>query len=92
VRESFGLRLAALGPLENADLVGLDLTLAIHDYLLPHLDARGEPSPLLRSLVEKGDLGMATGRGFRDWTAAEAEEVRARLVDHLARAGRDETA
>ena len=34
---TFGLRLAVLGPIENADLVGLDLTLAIHEYVLPDL-------------------------------------------------------
>jgi 3-hydroxybutyryl-CoA dehydrogenase len=88
VRKSFGLRLAALGPIENADLVGLDLTLAIHEYLLPQLDARREPAPLLRSLVEGGNLGIKTGRGFREWTESEAEEVRARLVDHLVGATR----
>ena len=37
VRNSFGLRLPVLGPVTNADLVGLDLTLAIHNYILPHL-------------------------------------------------------
>lgn len=86
VKQSFGLRLAALGPLENADLVGLDLTLAIHDYLLPHLDARPGPAPLLRSLVEQGHLGMKTGRGLRAWTEQEADSVRERLFDHLVRA------
>jgi 3-hydroxybutyryl-CoA dehydrogenase len=43
VRAGFGARLAAIGPIENADLVGLDLTAAIHTYLLPHLDASTEP-------------------------------------------------
>lgn len=86
VKQSFGLRLAALGPLENADLVGLDLTLAIHDYLLPHLDARPGPAPLLRSLVQHGHLGMKTGRGLCAWTEQEADSVRERLFDHLVRA------
>jgi 3-hydroxybutyryl-CoA dehydrogenase len=44
VKQSFGLRLPVLGPAENADLVGLDLTLAIHEYVLPHLD-RARMSP-----------------------------------------------
>lgn len=83
VKQGFGLRLPALGPLENADLVGLDLTLAIHGYLLPHLDARPEPAPLLRSLVERGHLGMRSGRGFRTWTVEEAAAARERLLDHL---------
>ena len=72
-----------LGPLENADLIGLDLTLAIHEYVLPHIDARPAPSPLLRELVERGDLGMKTGRGFRDWTPDSANATGDRLFDHL---------
>lgn len=83
VKQSFGLRLPVLGPLENADLIGLDLTLAIHEYVLPHLDARPGPAPLLRSLVERGELGMKTGRGLRTWTDEQAETVRQRLFDHL---------
>jgi 3-hydroxybutyryl-CoA dehydrogenase len=83
VKTSFGLRHPVLGPLENADLVGLDMTLAIHDYVLPHLDSTPGPSPLLEQLVEAGDLGMKTGRGFRTWTPEESDAVRARLFDHL---------
>ena len=83
VKESFGLRLSVLGPIENADLVGLDLTLDIHSYLLQHLEASGEPAPLLRALVDRGELGMKTGRGLRTWSEHEAETVRLRLFDHL---------
>lgn len=83
VKSSFGLRLSVLGPIENADLVGLDLTKAIHDYLLPHLDARPGPAPLLDELVASGQLGMKTGRGLLPWTDEQAEGVRHRLFDHL---------
>jgi len=83
VKQSFGLRLPVLGPLENADLIGLDLTLAIHEYVLPHIDSTPAPSPLLRELVERGELGMKTGRGLREWTDREADEVRSRLFEHL---------
>jgi 3-hydroxybutyryl-CoA dehydrogenase len=92
VKESFGLRLSVLGPIENADLVGLDLTLDIHSYLLPHLEASGEPAPLLRSLVERGELGMKTGSGLRSWSEDDAEAVRRRLFDHLAAAAAERSA
>src|SRR5262249_58720872 len=45
IKASFGRRLAVLGPLENADLVGTDLTLAIHKTVLPDIDSRPHPSP-----------------------------------------------
>lgn len=45
VRSGFGARLEAVGPVENADLTGLDLAAAIHAYLLPHLDRSIAPRP-----------------------------------------------
>lgn len=90
VKQSFGLRLPVLGPTENADLVGLDLTLAIHDYLLPHLDRSPAPARILREHVAEGRLGMKTGRGFREWPADEAQAVRERLLDHLVTVTRKE--
>ncbi len=86
VKQSFGLRLPVLGPLENADLVGLDLTLDIHNVILPAIDSSPKPSPLLQELVKKGDLGFKTGKGFRVWSAEDMTNVRARLTRHLKRA------
>jgi len=83
VKNSFGIRLPVLGPLENADLVGLDLTLAIHNVILRDLEASGEPSLLLQKYVAEQQLGMKTGKGFYEWTPESAQEVRDRLIRHL---------
>jgi 3-hydroxybutyryl-CoA dehydrogenase len=88
VKASFGLRLPVLGPIENADLIGLDLTLDVHEYVLPTLDPPSQPAAGLRARVEAGDLGMKTGAGYRRWTAEEADDVRRRLLAHLAAATR----
>ena len=66
-RLSFGLRMPVIGPLETADLGGLDLTLAIQTYLLPELDRSTEPTQLVRNKIAKGELGAKTGKGFYDW-------------------------
>ena len=92
VKAGFGRRLAVLGPLENADLVGTDLTLAAHRVLLPHLDRTPGPLKLLEELVAAGRLGMKSGEGFRTWSDAEQAALRARLVDHLLDMRRRETA
>ena len=84
-KASFGRRLAVLGPLENADLIGTDLTLAIHRVILPDLDRTPGPLPLLERLVAEGRLGAKTGAGFRDWTEAELAALRQRLFEHLKR-------
>jgi 3-hydroxybutyryl-CoA dehydrogenase len=83
VKASFGRRLAVLGPLENADLVGTDLTLAIHDTVLPDLDRTAGALPMLRQLVEAGKLGMKSGEGFQRWTAEQQAALRARVLRHL---------
>ena len=83
VKASFGRRLAVLGPLENADLVGTDLTLAIHNNVLPAIDSRPEASPYLKQLVADGKLGFKSGEGFREWSAEQQAALRAKVVAHL---------
>jgi len=86
IKASFGRRIAVLGPLENADLVGTDLTLAIHRTVLPAIESRPGPSPYLEKLVADGKLGMKTGEGFRKWTAEEQAQLRTRVLNHLKKA------
>ncbi|MBA4207178.1 MAG: 3-hydroxyacyl-CoA dehydrogenase [Polymorphum sp.] len=83
VKSCFGRRLSVLGPLENADLVGTDLTLDIHRTVLADLEDRKGPSPYLERLVAEGRLGMKSGEGFRTWTPEEAQTVRNRVTTHL---------
>ena len=83
IKAAFGRRLAVLGPLENADLVGTDLTLAIHRTVLPAIDSRSGPSPYLEKLVAQGKLGMKSGEGFRTWAPEQQAELRARVLRHL---------
>ena len=86
VKYSFGLRLPQLGPLENADMVGTDLTYSIHDYILPYLESSPDPSPLLTELRDKGDLGFKTGKGFMNWTPEQIQQSRDDLNTYLIRA------
>ena len=83
VKNSFGLRLPVLGPMENADLAGLDLTLAIHNYVLKHIEDAHGPSPILKEQVDQGQLGLKTGRGFQEWPPERANGLRQGLVNYL---------
>jgi 3-hydroxybutyryl-CoA dehydrogenase len=83
IKASFGRRLAVLGPLENADLVGTDLTLAIHDTVLPAIENRPGPSPYLQDLVANGKLGFKSGEGFRKWSAEQQAALRTKVMQHL---------
>ena len=83
IKNSFGIRLPVLAPLENADLVGLDLTEDIHNVILKHLNNADAPHAVVRDKVKKGELGMKTGKGFYEWTEESANAVRTRLINHL---------
>jgi 3-hydroxybutyryl-CoA dehydrogenase len=83
IRNSFAVRLPILGPIENADMVGLDLTLSIHDYILKHLESSPNPSPLLKEKVKRGELGFKTAQGFYTWSPEEINKSKERLLDYL---------
>ncbi|HEX3837777.1 MAG TPA: 3-hydroxyacyl-CoA dehydrogenase family protein [Steroidobacteraceae bacterium] len=83
VKNSFGRRLAVLGPLENADLVGLDLTLDIHRTIIPELNRDAGPNAYLEAQVAAGKLGFKSGVGFRTWTQPQMDELRQQLMSHL---------
>ena len=83
VRYSFGLRLPQLGPMENADMVGTDLTYNIHDYILKDLEDSHEPSPLLKKLRDEGKIGFKTGEGFQTWTPGQIKASNEGLNDYL---------
>jgi 3-hydroxybutyryl-CoA dehydrogenase len=86
IKAAFGRRLAVLGPLENADMVGTDLTLAIHKIVLPDIDSRRSPSPYLEKLVQDGKLGFKSGEGFRKWSPQQQAELRLKVLQHLKKA------
>jgi 3-hydroxybutyryl-CoA dehydrogenase len=82
-RLSFGARFPVIGPLETSDLGGLDVLMRIHEYLLPDLDCSLEPQRSLRALVEAGNFGVKSGRGFYDWSTRDAGEVVRRRDEEL---------
>lgn len=57
-----------IGPLKLTDMVGLDVRLAISEYLQTELGDRFAPPRLMRDMVAAGTLGKKTGRGFYNWT------------------------
>ena len=83
IKSAFGRRLAVLGPLENADMVGTDLTLAIHRTVLPDIDSRPRPSPYLEKLVKDQKLGFKSGEGFRKWSPEQQAALRSKVLQHL---------
>lgn len=83
IKKSFGMRLPVLGPLENADLVGIELTQDVHRVVFPQLCNDSEPNPLLQQMLDAGKTGMNSGSGFHDWTPETAAAKRELLTRHL---------
>lgn len=85
VKNSFGLRLPVVGPLENTDYIGQDLTLDIFNVVQSDIENSQEPLDILKDKVSKGHLGAKSGQGFYEWPAGKREEVKERLDRHLVR-------
>jgi 3-hydroxybutyryl-CoA dehydrogenase len=77
-RMSFGLRLPMYGLLEHMDIVGLDMSMGILEYVSTDLYNGVSAPAKYRQLVENGELGAKTGSGFYDWSVKSPDEARAR--------------
>ncbi len=86
-RTGFGLRLPAYGILEHMDVVGIDLAFAVVDYVARDLNGEPHGPAIMRAMLERGELGARTGRGFYRWPPKDLAEVKARrdgfLLDYL---------
>ncbi|NMB13606.1 MAG: 3-hydroxyacyl-CoA dehydrogenase family protein [Firmicutes bacterium] len=83
VKYSFGLRLPQLAPMENADMVGMQLTYNIHNYILKHLEDSHEPSPIIKEHLAQGKEGFKSGEGFQTWSPDEIEKSKRELNEYL---------
>ncbi len=58
-----------MGPCELSDYVGLDTMLHVMNYYKETLSADFEPPKAVKEMVDAGNLGAKTGKGFYDWSA-----------------------
>ena len=77
IRHGLGLRWALFGPLQIADLGGLDVFDAIAGYLFRELSNTSEVSPILHELVAEGRLGVKSGGGFYGYAPEQAQALAA---------------
>ena len=88
MKASLGRRYGMVGPLESADLGGLDTLLDIGSHLMPELAKDEDVLQLMREHVQKGRVGVRSGQGFYEWDDAHHARVkggRKRLIHHPAK-------
>lgn len=71
IRESIGLRLAVIGPLQTMDMGGLDLIYKGMKILYPLINRSSEVQKILKEKVERNELGLRTGKGFFRYEAKD---------------------
>jgi 3-hydroxybutyryl-CoA dehydrogenase len=89
MKASLGPRYSLVGPIESADLGGLDTFLTIASYLMPRLAKDEDVLELMKEKVAAGKTGIRGGEGFYPWPKERVEEVIARrdrgLLEHRKR-------
>jgi len=76
MKASLGRRWSIVGPLEGADMGGLDTFLDISSHLMPELAKDEDVLDLLRERVNAGHIGVRSGAGFYEWDDAHLAQVR----------------
>jgi 3-hydroxybutyryl-CoA dehydrogenase len=75
IKGSIGFRMACLGPQETEDMIGLDTAMLVSRRIYKVLSNSTEPSSQLVEKVQKGELGIKSGKGWYDYKGKTSNEV-----------------
>lgn len=80
-----GFRYPLAGPLEIVDFGGADIWYIEAAALLPDMDNSTQPNKLLKEKMDKGELGVKTGKGYYDYTGRDIEKIKQDYNERLIR-------
>ena len=83
VKASYGFRLSCMGPMAQEDMIGLDTSARVSGNVFKVLSSKTEPSPVLLAKVEKGELGIKSGKGWYDYSGQTRDEVNDKINRRL---------
>ena len=78
-------RFTTAGPLKQRDINGLEMHVNVAGHLWRHLGGWEEALAYLRAMVERGDTGLKSGKGYYDWSGMDPTAVRSEKDEHLLR-------
>jgi 3-hydroxybutyryl-CoA dehydrogenase len=84
-RMTLGRRYSITGPIESAELGGLDIMHKFAEFLLPDLYDTKEPPKALTELVEDSNFGLKSGKGVYDWSQRDGQALLKARADRLFR-------
>lgn len=80
---SLGRRLSVTGPIESAELGGLDIMNTFAEFLLPDLENSKAPPTAVSDLVKAGNFGLKSGKGVYDWSERDGDVLLKQRADRL---------
>jgi 3-hydroxybutyryl-CoA dehydrogenase len=85
IKNSLGPRMAVTGLLQQKDITGLDIFIAVQRSIVPNLYHGSEATRFFQGTVQAGHLGIKTGRGFYEWDGIDIDAYLRRNAEKLAR-------
>jgi 3-hydroxybutyryl-CoA dehydrogenase len=83
MRLTLGRRYSETGPIESAELGGLDIIHMFADFLYPSISTDKVPPQAVTDLVKQGHFGLKTGKGIYDWSKRDGKALLSRRADRL---------
>jgi 3-hydroxybutyryl-CoA dehydrogenase len=84
-KKLLGPRLCITGLLEQKDIAGLEMHAQAQRSIVPTLSHTNVPNAYLQDMVARGDVGIASGKGFYEWRGSDPAAVRRRANERLQR-------
>jgi 3-hydroxyacyl-CoA dehydrogenase len=75
IKAGIGFKFPVMGPLETIDMAGLDIYHRVSQYLNKDLDRSQGAAAIVEEMVNKGDLGLKSGKGFYDYSGQDVKAL-----------------
>jgi 3-hydroxybutyryl-CoA dehydrogenase len=76
-------RMCLNGLIQQKDISGLKIHAEAQASIVPELFHNGIPNPMLQAMAQRGEIGLAAGKGFYDWAGCDTDAVRKQASTQL---------
>ncbi len=83
IKAGIGFKFPVMGPLETIDMAGLDIYYPVSKYLNKDLNRSQTAASIVEEMVQKGELGLKSGKGFYDYTGKDIKALMGERIKKL---------